>query len=190
MPESVDIFPPPAIAIEVCCLHCRRIYMSDLMVAVEIDRERHWMCPVPDCGALGFMMDIFPTADDYAADECEGENGNVVSDFTDDDAEDDEYIDPLLDHDLPYQPDHFEPAREWTPQSDADDADEDNPFSEDEESDADDYAFPAAEYFTREDFEAARAQGIYERAIAETRAQWKAIHDDGNLPFNDGDIPF
>lgn len=65
-----DPFKPPAIPIEVQCVHCGREYESYLIewrVETDADGTPHgfWCCPTPGCGGHGFGFDILPTDPEY-----------------------------------------------------------------------------------------------------------------------------
>jgi hypothetical protein len=86
-PEG-DPFHPPAIPIEVGCLHCGQTYESYLIewrIETCSDGSQHgfWCCPTPGCGGRGFGCDIFPTDPDWVDEE-----GNKI--WFSDDEEDDE----------------------------------------------------------------------------------------------------
>src|SRR4051794_33618759 len=57
--QNKRVFPPPDKPVECSCLHCGRVYMSDMMIEVEIDGEYHYACPVKGCTAMGWNFDIF-----------------------------------------------------------------------------------------------------------------------------------
>jgi len=84
-----DPFKPPAEPVEVGCLHCQCIFMSDQMVwriQTNADGEKHgfWCCPDPACDGKGFGFDLLPTDPNYR-----DENGGWVC-FDDDEDDDDE----------------------------------------------------------------------------------------------------
>lgn len=64
-----DPFAPPAVPVEVECLHCGQRYMSDKIRFVPRESgkpgEGDWVCPTPGCGAPGFGFDILPTDKNY-----------------------------------------------------------------------------------------------------------------------------
>ena len=70
-----DPFRPPAIPIEVRCLHCGKEYESYLIYWEESDAEGgtpgFWCCPIPGCDGKGFGFDIFPTDPDYRNEQGE-----------------------------------------------------------------------------------------------------------------------
>jgi hypothetical protein len=87
--RDADPFKPPAVPIEVSCLHCGEEYDSYLIewrVETDADGAQHgfWCCPTPGCSGRGFGFDILPTDPDYR-----DENGGWVS-FDDEDDEDEE----------------------------------------------------------------------------------------------------
>jgi hypothetical protein len=87
---DTDPFRPPAIPVEVGCLHCQKTYESYLIewrISSSTDGKRmgFWCCPTPDCGGCGFGFDIFPTDPSY---RCE--DGRLMWSFDD---EDDEFDD-------------------------------------------------------------------------------------------------
>jgi hypothetical protein len=70
--EGRDPMGPPAEPCECFCLHCRRVFMSDMMWFQRVINARDgfkgfWLCPTPNCGGAGFTMDIFPTDPDHPA---------------------------------------------------------------------------------------------------------------------------
>ena len=71
-PQS-DPFKPPAVPIEVHCLHCNRDYESYLIHWVEEQyaggKRGFWCCPTPGCDGKGFGFDIFPTDLEYRDEE-------------------------------------------------------------------------------------------------------------------------
>lgn len=92
--DGRDIFRPPAIPIEVSCLHCGQVYDS---YTIEWREDAGppgdagaWCCPTPGCGGLGFLFDIWPTDPEWR-----DEDGNLVcgldesvEEFLDDQADD------------------------------------------------------------------------------------------------------
>jgi hypothetical protein len=85
--KDADCFKPPAIPIEVHCIHCGEEYQSYLMewrIEVDADGNKHgfWCCPTPDCDGKGFCFDILPIDADYV-----GEDGEKVWHFDDEDEE-------------------------------------------------------------------------------------------------------
>src|SRR4051794_7390901 len=69
-----DCFAPPDEPCECYCLHCGRVFMSDLMWFQRVVGARDgfhgfWMCPTPNCGGAGFTFDIFPTDPEHPANE-------------------------------------------------------------------------------------------------------------------------
>lgn len=185
MPHSDHVFPPPADAVEVHCIGCGWTYMSDLMVPIDIEKETHWMCPVPGCGALGFLFDIFPTDPEVAAtfgahitDLDEGEFDDDPVDDVDEElaAQDAEFEASLADA--------FDPPAEWTPEMD-------------EVSDMEDEEPDPVRYFTVDDFIRARAEGVYDRTAEEIRQRWSTPPPSGSASedldgpsFSDDDVPF
>jgi hypothetical protein len=184
------VFPPPDKPVECSCLHCGRIYMSDMMIEVEIDGEYHYACPAPGCTAMGWNFDIFSTSEDDSEDGgwvyCEDEDGEF---------DEEDFEEPLGDAvtegngaDVP-----FDPPRDWSPEVDAEDADEEEAFSEEFEGD-DDRALRGT-VFTREEYEQLKSAGEYDRKIEEIRQQWRSTREDRpprdpTKPLTDDDIPF
>lgn len=199
MSEMHDVFGPPAEPTECFCLHCRRVFMSDLMIPIEVDDERHWMCPVPGCGAMGYTFDIFPV-----------DNKHPDSGWVDDpETDDEEEYDPALDgvDDDADTPDGqriaeevsesdgaFEPPTEWTPESDHDEDDDWEEWYEDEEGDdegVEEFGEEIApwengesgqvthprRHFTREDYDTAKQSGVYDEAVAREREHWRQIRE-------------
>ena len=87
---DADPFRPPAVPIEVHCLHCDRDYDSYLIEWREQADEDgqlmgFWCCPTPGCDGLGFGFDILPTDPEY-----QDERGGWVSFEDDDEEEEDE----------------------------------------------------------------------------------------------------
>jgi len=83
-----DPFRPPAIPVEVCCLHCGKEYDSYLIewrIETATDGSPHgfWCCPTPGCDGRGFGFDILPTDPEYR-----DERGGWVSCGEDEDDED------------------------------------------------------------------------------------------------------
>lgn len=106
-PGANDYFAPPAEPCECHCLHCGRIFMSDLMWFQRVINSRDgfegfWMCPTPNCDGKGFTFDIFPTDPNHPA--------NAGWSWSDDDEEFDEE-EYLADMDA----DAKESAEEWDP---------------------------------------------------------------------------
>jgi hypothetical protein len=93
---QADPFKPPAIPIEVKCVHCGREYDSYLIewrVETDIDGTQcgFWCCPTPGCEGHGFGFDILPTDPEYR-----DENGGWVWD-DEDEAEELEFGDEEFD---------------------------------------------------------------------------------------------
>lgn len=85
-----DPMAPPLVPCECACLHCRRMFMSDLMwfqrvVGDPSGFEGFWMCPTPNCGGAGFAFDIFPVDPDHPA------NANWHDDDEDEEESDEEH---------------------------------------------------------------------------------------------------
>lgn len=104
-----DQMAPPTEPCECYCLHCGRIFSSDLMwfqkvVGDESGFEGFWMCPTPNCGGAGFTFDIFPTDPDHPANEGwhTGDDEDYGEDAFD---ENGNYIEP---EDRAYNPDEPE----------------------------------------------------------------------------------
>lgn len=195
------VFPPPDTPVECFCLHCNRVYMSNLMLAIDIDGETHFCCPAEGCTAMGWEFDVFPVNDD----DCVSGQWHELDD---DDLElDDDDTDATPDTDDPLSvsenhfsfehdeeadvtaSDSFEPPREWTPESDQEDADDD------EEADI------GGEHFTQEDYDRLKQSGEIDRRIAEIRERWlnsakdregtgKTLPWGDDKEFSDDDIPF
>jgi hypothetical protein len=92
-----DPFAPPAEPCECYCLHCQRVFMSDLMWFQRIingrdENDGTWMCPTPNCSGIGFTFDIFPTDPDHPANEgwveCD-EDDEEFDEFEESDDEED-----------------------------------------------------------------------------------------------------
>jgi len=200
-----NVMGPPVEPVECVCIHCNRIFMSDLMIRIDVDDETHWMCPVPGCGALGYQFDIWPTDFNHP-------DGGWVDD--DPDEEDDGFRpgDELADE-IADRMGHFDPPTDWTPDADRADDLEDIPFGEFDDGEEVEPEFDAGEsgevthpsmYFTREDHDAAVAAGVYDEAIEREREHWRRIRQDERdrksriergetLPgdtFSEDDIPF
>lgn len=82
-PED-DCFKPPAVPIEVHCLHCHREYDSYLIEWRQFRNDKgevdgFWCCPTPGCDGKGFGFDIFPTDPGYV-----GEDGEPMWEWFDD----------------------------------------------------------------------------------------------------------
>jgi hypothetical protein len=82
-----DPFCPPAVPVEVSCLHCGQVYDSSQIewrVQTEEDGSLrgYWCCPIPGCGGMGFGFDILPTDPHY-----QDEHGGWVHDDEEDDSE-------------------------------------------------------------------------------------------------------
>lgn len=105
-----DQMAPPAEPCECYCLHCGRVFGSELIwfqkvVGDKSGFEGFWMCPTPNCGGAGFTFDIFPTDPDHPA--------NAGWHYSDDDEdygedafdENGDYIEP---EDRVYNPDEPE----------------------------------------------------------------------------------
>ena len=60
---------PPKVSVEVYCLHCQCVYMSD-EIRWKPDPNGPgggwWVCPVDGCDGAGFTIDIFPTDPEVA----------------------------------------------------------------------------------------------------------------------------
>lgn len=214
MPDPRDIFGPPEEPTECFCMHCGRIFMSDLMVPVDVDGERHWMCPVPGCGAMGFSFDIFPTDTNHP------DSGWVEDEeFTDEElgiTDDEPQFDvgESIAEQVAQSEGSFDPPTEWSPEADAEDAEEepvfDDAFEDDSVIDRDappeitDRVTHPSRFFTRDDYDAAKASGAYEKAIEEEREfrrrarkeeqeRQSRIARGETLPgdtFSEDDIPF
>ena len=54
-----DPFGPPAVPVDVECLHCGERYSSGEMESRRwADGIRRWSCPTPGCDGAGFGFDI------------------------------------------------------------------------------------------------------------------------------------
>jgi hypothetical protein len=85
-PEA-DCFKPPAVPIEVHCIHCGSEYESyriEWRIEVDANGSKHgfWCCPIEGCDGKGFGFDILPTDPEYR-----DENGGWVWDDDDEDPE-------------------------------------------------------------------------------------------------------
>jgi len=90
-PPEDDPMGPPRMPVEVYCIHCGNVYMSD-RIQWQPDSESFdggtWVCPIDGCDGAGFCFDIYPTDPDIARqfgveyfDEEEDEEG-FVDDFS------------------------------------------------------------------------------------------------------------
>lgn len=170
--DKADVFPPPAKPVECFCLHCRHVYMSDLMLPVVIDNETHYCCPTEGCTAMGWEFDIFPMVDDENA----SDHWTYDDEIDDDDLEESWSEDGLAESgsagllegfnvfDGPSET--FEPPREWTPEAN---------LEEDELMDED---IDEAIYFTREDLDRLKQSGEVARRIEEIQNRWKTRNDE------------
>ena len=188
--QDKRVFPPPDKPVECSCLHCGRVYMSDMLIEVEIDGEYHYACPVNGCTAMGWNFDIFSTSEDDA------EDGGWI--YSDDEEEFDEEEFAESESELVGAGEAaaipFDPPRDWSPEVDAEDDDAmDEAF--DENPDGDDDALRGS-IFTREEYEQLKSSGDYDRKIEEIREQWRRsredlpTRDDLKRPLGDDDIPF
>ena len=116
--KDADPFGPPEQPVEVGCLHCGGIFMSDQITwRIEPDHEGKplglWCCPDPTCDGAGFGIDLLPTDPNY-----QDEYGGWVYDDDEEDEEDyeDDDLDPFNDN----TPDSFEPPKDWTGNDDDD----------------------------------------------------------------------
>ena len=68
-PPDDDPMGPPKVSVEVYCLHCQCVYMSD-EIRWKPDPDGPgggwWVCPMDDCDGKGFTIDIFPTDPEVA----------------------------------------------------------------------------------------------------------------------------
>lgn len=79
-PPQDDAMGPPATPVEVECIHCGSVYMSD-KIRWQPDANGPgggwWTCPVAGCDGAGFCFDIFPTdpkvAEQFGVHAWEGE---------------------------------------------------------------------------------------------------------------------
>lgn len=113
--KDADPFKPPAEPVEVDCLHCQGVFMSDQMtwrIETHADGQKHgfWCCPDPTCGGVGFGFDLLPTDPNYR-----DEHGGWVycDDEEEDDYDDDDEFD-LFNTDYENGPDNFDPPRDWS----------------------------------------------------------------------------
>jgi hypothetical protein len=202
MSDMHDVFGPPAEPTECFCLHCRRVFMSDLMIPIEVDDERHWMCPVPGCGAMGYTFDIFPMdnrhpdsgwVDDPPMEDDDVAEYDPALDTTDDDT------DPLagerIAEEVSESDGSFEPPTEWSPEADREDEDWEE-WRDEDDDDADEEIIEEfgeeilpwengesgevthpRRHFTRDDYEAAKQSGVYDEAVAREREHWRQIRE-------------
>ena len=169
-----DCFGPPEKPVECFCLHCGHIYMSDLLLAVNVDGTVHYACPVKGCDGMGYKFDIFPVNDEddeeWMAEEEEYVDEDEAEEFEE---EEFEALDP--DGEIPFDPPH-----DWSPEEDAEAGEA---YEEDE-----------PQYFTRDDYEALKATGEYDRRAEEIREWWRQCEADrktgNNGTVKDDDIPF
>ena len=68
--KDADPFGPPTDPVEVGCLHCQGIFMSDQItwrIETDADGKPHgfWCCPDPKCDGKGFGFDLLPTDPTY-----------------------------------------------------------------------------------------------------------------------------
>lgn len=106
-----DQMAPPSESCECYCLHCGRVFMSDLMWFQKVVGDKRgfdgfWRCPTPNCSGAGFTFDIFPTDPSHPA------NAGWVDDEYDEDEESDVEI---VDED--YEPDEL--TGDWSIDEDA-----------------------------------------------------------------------
>jgi len=117
--KDADPFGPPDEPVEVGCLHCGGIFMSDQItwrIQTNADGDTHgfWCCPDPACSGAGFGFDLLPTDPNYR-----DEHGGWVHD-DEDEEDDDEFDEDDWNDD---KPDGFDPPKDWTG-----DEEEDIPF--------------------------------------------------------------
>lgn len=98
-----DCFKPPALPVEVHCLHCHQEYDSYLIewrIEEGRDGTKHgfWCCPTPGCDGRGFGFDIFPTDPEYR--DADGDKMWTDDDDEDDDDDDGEEWEPEEDEEL------------------------------------------------------------------------------------------
>jgi hypothetical protein len=172
-----DCFGPPEKPVECFCLHCGHIYMSDLLLAVNVDGTTHYACPVKGCDAMGYKFDIFPVNDE---DDEDGGWIECDEDEFDEEEEAEEFEDEFTDSFDPDGEIPFDPPQDWSPEEDA----EAGEAYEDDEP----------QYFTREEYEALKATGEYDRRAEEIRQWWRQCEADrktgDNGTMKDDDIPF
>ena len=107
-PPEDDPMGPPKVSVEVGCIHCGIVYMSD-EIRWKPDPDGPgggwWVCPVKRCDGAGFSIDIFPTDPEVAR--------QFGIEYVDDpDEDDDEYDDDeelLGDFEALNEPDTDEP---------------------------------------------------------------------------------
>ncbi len=224
--QQHDVFGPPPEAIEVHCLHCDHSYMSDLIIAIQAaDGSIHYACPVPNCDGMGFGFDIHPTDPTWCSEEMgyfqSWDDDEEEGDFLDDDGndgsnpfaidqsnEDDDGTGEWIAEEVSESAGQFDPPKDWTPDIDREDGDtgefdlfapengDDAPFDDPDSQ----YVRPAPRHFTREDYDKAKADGVYDRLAESIREWWNACErsrkegharrpsDDPS--FSDDDIPF
>ena len=169
-----DCFGPPATPVECFCLHCGHIYMSDLLLGVDVDGTTHYACPVKGCDGMGYKFDIFPVNDEDDEEWVDDEE------VWDEEEESDEFPAAELEFEDTLDPDGaipFDPPQEWSPEADA----EEGEGAEEEEP----------QYFSRDDYEALKASGEYDRRAEEIRQWWRQCEADRTRDgIKDDDIPF
>jgi len=117
--KNDDPFRPPAVPVEVQCLHCGEEYESYRIEWRESTGpdgrpQGFWCCPTPGCDGKGFGFDILPTDPTYR-----DERGGWCCDDCEDEEEDDEFDGQLDDafglefddRDLPFPTDD-DPSRD------------------------------------------------------------------------------
>ena len=95
---------PPPTPVEVECIHCGSIYMSD-EIRWEPDPNGPdggwWVCPIEGCDGAGFCFDIFPTdpkvAEQFGVHTWECDESEDYEEFE----EFDDTLDPGTDLDPP-----------------------------------------------------------------------------------------
>lgn len=174
--SSRDSMAPPRVPCECSCLHCGRVFMSDLMwfqrvIGDPSGFDGYWMCPTPNCGGAGFAFDIFPIDPDHPANEG-------WHSFDDDEEFDDEG------HDRPWDPTESK-------YQDMDDDDEDDDLEGEEwKLGLDPGGRPEPEWLAearRQEEE--RQKQFDEPDLRPRQVNWTPREDPGT-EFNVDDIPF
>jgi len=100
---------PPKVPVEVECIHCGNVYMSD-QIRWQPDPGGPgggwWVCPMDGCDGAGFCFDIYPTDPEVAK-----QFGVMTWSDDSDEDEDDEFFDDESEFD---EPDESPPPRSST----------------------------------------------------------------------------